>query len=59
MLLTFGGIFIWTLLDLVAILRGRFTDCYGMQLTTAKGDVVVILGVFAALLVLTGSCYLL
>ena len=59
MLLTFGGLFIWSLFDLVAMLRGRFTDCYGVQLTTAKGDVVVIMGVFATLLVLVGSCYLL
>lgn len=59
MLLTFGGLFIWSLFDLAAMLRGRFTDCYGMQLTTAKGDVVVISGVIAVVLVLAGSCYLL
>ncbi len=59
MLLTFGGLFIWSLFDLAAMLRGRFTDCYGTQLTTTKGDVVVMIGVFAVPLVLAGSCFLL
>ncbi|MXZ03186.1 MAG: TM2 domain-containing protein [Chloroflexi bacterium] len=58
MLLTFGGLFIWSLFDLVAVLRGQFTDCYGRQLTTARSDVIVILGVFLVLLTLMGWCYL-
>ena len=58
MLVTFGGLFIWALVDLVAMLRGRFTDCYGVPLSTAKSDVVVILVVFAVPFVLIGACYL-
>ena len=59
MLVTFGGLYIWSLFDLVVMLRSRFTDFYDLPLTTTRTDVVVILGVFAVLLVLTGSCYLL
>ena len=48
MLVTFGGLYLWSLFDLAVMLRGRFTDRYGVPLTTARADFVVILGVFAA-----------
>ena len=56
MLITLGGFFIWTLIDLVVMVRGRFTDGYGLPLTTARADTVVILGVFVVLLVVFGYC---
>ena len=47
MLVTFGGFCIWSLFDLAVMLRGRFTDGFGMPLQTARNDFIVILGVFA------------
>ena len=48
MLMTLGGVYLWSLFDLAVMLRGRFTDGYGLPLKTARADFVVILGVFAA-----------
>ncbi len=52
MLLTLGGFFIWTVLDLITILAGGFKDNMGLPLSRQQNDLKVLFGTIGVSIVM-------